>query len=98
VWIISRKRLTEFWKKHSAAEAPLRSWHSVVKAAEWLSFDEVRSTFRSADQYGNCVVFNIGGNNFRLIAAIHYNTGKLFVLHVLTHREYDRGNWKSDCV
>ena len=49
----------------------------------------------TADLVGKFVVFDIGGNKYRLIAAIHYNRGKLFVRHVLTHSEYDEGNWKE---
>lgn len=51
--------------------------------------------FPSADIVGKFTVFDIGGNKVRLIAAIHYNRGKLYIRHVLTHEEYDRGNWKK---
>jgi len=53
--------------------------------------------YPQADQVGRCTVFNIGGNNYRLIAAIHYNTGVVYIRHVLTHAEYDRGAWKKGC-
>ena len=57
-------------------------------------FDDLRATFASADFVGGLTVFNIGGNKYRLIAAIHYNRRKVFIRAVLTHIEYDRGNWK----
>jgi mRNA interferase HigB len=55
----------------------------------------VKATFASADRVGRFVVFDIGGNKFRLIAAIHFNRGKLYVRHVLTHADYDTGKWKQ---
>ncbi|MBI3270723.1 MAG: type II toxin-antitoxin system HigB family toxin [Planctomycetes bacterium] len=57
----------------------------------------MRRAFPSADQVGQCTVFNIGGNKYRLIVVIHFNRGKVFVRHVLTHPDYDRGKWKHDC-
>jgi mRNA interferase HigB len=47
-------------------------------------------------QVGKFTVFNIGGNKFRLIVVVHFNRGKLYVRHVLTHEDYDRGTWKKD--
>ena len=93
--IISRKRLREFWTRHPHAEIPLRAWHQHVRSLEWRDFAAVRATYRSADVVGKSVVFNIGGNKFRLIAEINYSRGKVFVRHVLTHEEYDRGKWKQ---
>ncbi|HEV3384122.1 MAG TPA: type II toxin-antitoxin system HigB family toxin [Gemmata sp.] len=94
--IISKKRLREFWEEHARAKAPLEAWHQVALAAEWESFSDVQKTFSTADQVGKFTVFNIGGNKYRLIAAIHFNRGKLFVRHVLTHAEYDEGKWKNE--
>lgn len=95
--IISRKRLRQFWLLHPAAETPLRGWYHVVKNKLWNSFSAVRATFNSVDVYERCHIFNVGGNNYRIIAAIHYNTHPVFILHVLTHAEYSKGNWKRDC-
>lgn len=53
-------------------------------------------TFPGVDRVGKFTVFNIGGNKVRLIAAIHYNTGKIYIRHVLTHNEYDLGKWKEE--
>jgi mRNA interferase HigB len=106
VHIISHKALIEFWANHLAAESPLQHWYKAVKKTTWSSFGEVRAMFASADQVGNCVVFNVGGNKYRLITAIHYpretpqgrmTEGRVYVLRVLTHKEYDRGAWKEDC-
>jgi mRNA interferase HigB len=94
--IISKKKLREFWEKNPRAKAPLEAWYQVALAEEWESFTDVRSTFKTADQVGKFTVFNIGGNKYRLIAAIYFNRGKLFVRHVLTHAEYDEEKWKEE--
>jgi mRNA interferase HigB len=94
--IISAKALREFWAVHPDAEPSLRAWLKVVEGADWGQFADVRATLRTADQVGKFTVFDIGGNKYRLIAVIHYNRGKLYVRHVLTHADYDRGAWKND--
>ena len=48
-----------------------------------------------ADKVSDLTVFNIGGNKARLIAAIHYNTHRIYIRHILTHKEYDRGSWRK---
>jgi mRNA interferase HigB len=68
----------------------------VAERADWRNFADVRGTYAHADQVGKFTVFNIGGKKYRLIAVDHFNRGKVFVRHVLTHREYDRGSWKED--
>jgi mRNA interferase HigB len=92
--VISKKKLREFWDEHPKARSPLEAWYQVAKHAEWETFAEVRQTFNTTDQVGRFTVFDIGGNKYRLIAVIHFNRGKLFVRHVLTHAEYDQGKWR----
>ena len=93
--VISKKKLREFWERYPKARLPLEAWYQIAKRAKWATFAELRQTFGAADRVGRFVVFDIGGNKFRLIAAIHFNRGKLFVRHVLTHPEYDEGKWKD---
>jgi mRNA interferase HigB len=93
--IISRKRLNEFTGKHPEAKSSLAHWYHLAKRQNFDSFAQLRETFPSADQVGNLTVFNIGGNKVRLIAAIHYNRGKIYVRAVLTHSEYDEQRWKE---
>jgi mRNA interferase HigB len=93
--VMSKKKLREFWQAHPDAEAPLADWYKVVKAARWAKFAVIRATFRSADLVGRCVVFDTGGNKYRLIATLSRGWVKVYVRHVLTHREYDRGSWKG---
>lgn len=56
---------------------------------------DLRRTFNSVDVVDGFYVFNIGGNNVRLVAAVHFNTGRVYVRHILTHAEYDKGGWKK---
>lgn len=99
--IISRRRLREFWnsRKHDAATAQrdLTSWYKPVKAGAWANFGALKQTFGSADAVGNCVVFDVGNNRFRLIARINYHKGILYVLRVMDHAEYDKKAWIDDC-
>jgi len=94
--VIAKKALRTFWKRHPDAERPLKRWFRTVSNADWASFSEMRATYAAADQVGKLTVFDIGGNKYRLIAAIHFNRGKLFIRHVLTHAEYDLGDWKKE--
>jgi mRNA interferase HigB len=95
VHIISRKKLNEFAEKHASASSSLAYWYSLAKRLDFTNYAELRKTFPSADQVGKLTVFNIGGNNIRLIAAIHYNRKKIYVRAVLTHSEYDEQRWKE---
>ena len=94
--VISRKKLRAFWEVHPEARPPLENWFRVARQAGWRSFTDVRATLNSADFVEGKVVFNVGGNKYRLIAAIHYNRQKLYIRHVLTHEEYSSGGWKHD--
>jgi mRNA interferase HigB len=92
--VISRKRLKEAAERHADLEAPLDAWFRIAKKATWTSLVDVRGTFSSADSVGKWTVFNIKGNQYRLIAEINYLFGRIYIRRVLTHAEYDRGGWK----
>jgi len=92
--IISRKALRQFREKHPDSRSSLSRWYKIVSRSEFGSFEELRATFPSADRVGDLIVFNISGNQYRLIASIHFNRGKVYIRHVLSHPEYDRGAWK----
>lgn len=95
--VISQKKLREFWEEWPEAEEPLRAWRRVAEHATWECFGDVRAVYPHADQVGRYTVFNIGGNKFRLVVVIHFDRGKIYIRHVMTHEEYDRGAWKGDC-
>jgi mRNA interferase HigB len=87
----------KFARKHARARSSLNTWYHATLQAQWNSFDDVRKTFRTADLYGECVIFDIGGNNYRLIAKIDYEAKQVSIQTVMTHAEYDREKWKSNC-
>ncbi|MCZ2127944.1 MAG: type II toxin-antitoxin system HigB family toxin [Anaerolineales bacterium] len=93
--IITRKTLIKFWEKHPDSQTALQRWYKIVYRSDFKTFSELRKTFPSADQVGHFIVFNIGGNKYRLIVSIHFNRGKVFIRHVLTHAEYNQGDWKK---
>ena len=90
--IISIKMLREFWQKHPAAEKVLREWHSTVEHIDFKDFNRVRETFNSADYVSPYTIFDIGGNNYRVVVIVRYRFKKVFVHKVMTHREYDDWN------
>jgi mRNA interferase HigB len=98
--IISKRRLREFWERHPDAQSPLETWFKVTEKAHWSDFSDVRSTFASASNVPLycgliAIVFNIGGNKYRLITRIEYRFHVVYVKLVLTHREYDTNKWKD---
>jgi mRNA interferase HigB len=101
VRVISKARLKWFWEVpgRADAEGPLRAWYTHVnsKTIAWRSWGNVRADFPSASGVGNCVVFNIGGNKYRLVTRILYPVQKVFVLKAMTHAEYDEDRWKEEC-
>ncbi len=76
--VITRKRIQEFVAEYPDSQSSLENWYRIVKEAEYASFSELREHFRSADYVDGFVVFNISGNKYRLIAAIHFNSIVVF--------------------
>jgi mRNA interferase HigB len=96
--VISRKRLREFWVAHPEAEAPLAAWYRIARAADWTCFADIRRfAASSADAVGRCVVFNIGGNKYRLVVRVHYASHKVYVVGAYSHAESDEDEWKCEC-
>lgn len=93
--VITRKRLRNFAAQHREAAEPLAIWFGIMTKTDFATFSELKRVFGSVDKVGKFTVFNIGGNKYRLIAAIHYNRKKVYIRHVLTHAEYDRGKWRE---
>jgi mRNA interferase HigB len=90
--IIAVGTLRDFWSHagRGDAEQRLRTWVHIVKAADWSRPTDVKEMFRSADILPNGrVIFDIGGNKYRLVAAVHYRGKRVFVRFIGTHREYD---------
>ncbi len=99
--VISKTRLVQFWESSGCedSEGPLRAWYTHVssKSVDWSHWNDIKVDFATASHVGNCVVFNIAGNKYRLIARVLYSSHKVFILKVMTHRDYDSGKWKEEC-
>lgn len=95
--IISETRLKEAYEKYSDAESSIKAWKKIAKSETWNSFADLKKTSLFApDKVKKFVVFNIGGNNYRLIVYVDYQKGIIFIRHFLTHAEYDKDKWKND--
>lgn len=91
--IIARRTLREFWEQYPDAEEALRAWYHDAKQAEWRTPSEIRQTYANASFIANNrIVFNIRGNKYRLIAALNYDYGILYIRFVGTHNAYDQIN------
>lgn len=93
--VISRKTLRQFWEQHPDSEMPLARWFKIMEQTNFENFSELREVFPSADLVDEWIVFNIGGNKVRLVVLVHFNRSRVYIRHVLTHREYDKGSWKK---
>ena len=98
--VLTLAALRLFWELHPDAEAPLKRWYKTCRKATWRNIAEVRRVFPHADAVpvasGRIVtIFNVGGNNYRVICAMQYPFGRIRILCVLTHAEYDKGKWKD---
>ena len=88
--VIAVGTLKAFWEKHAQAEQPLRAWHDEAKAAKWTTPQDIRDAYASAGFISNNrVVFNIKGNDYRLIVAIAYTVQIVYIKFIGTHAEYD---------
>jgi len=90
-----REKVSDFIDGNLESRASLENWYGIVSKSNFGSFSELRMTFPSADQVSDLTVFNISGNKFRLIAAIHYNRQILYVRDILSHAEYNKNKWRK---
>lgn len=88
--VISNKSLREFAELHPDADFPLQAWRKLMEHASSRSYADLKKLSNSVDRVGNYFVFDIGGNKYRVIAALHFDRQILYVRHVFTHVEYDR--------
>ncbi|GIM55753.1 hypothetical protein CAPN006_01470 [Capnocytophaga canimorsus] len=89
--VIAKKILVDFYTQHADAKTPLEDWYSKVEKAQWSSFAEIKQDFRSVDSVGNKrYVFNIKGNNYRVVALILFVPKTIYIRFIGTHSEYDK--------
>jgi mRNA interferase HigB len=89
--IIALSTLRAFWVKHSDAEKPLRAWYALASRANWKTPADIKEAYRNASfTANNRVIFNVKGNDYRLVVLVRYDRGLMFVRFVGTHRQYDK--------
>jgi len=94
--IIARSALRAFWEKHGDAEIPLKTWYKIVEKAEWNNSHDIKKVYADASIIGaNRIVFNIKGNNYRVVVYIVYKFKKVFIRFVGTHQQYNRIDAKN---
>ena len=92
--IISNSALRAFAAEYPQADAPLKGWRRVVEKNRFANWSELKASFNSVDRVGDLVVFDIGGNKYRLVAYIRFEKQIVYIKAVLTHQEYGKGVWK----
>lgn len=90
--VIARRTLKEFWERHPQAERPIRAWFAVASKARWSDPNDIKRQFGTTVDFvgDNRVIFDLGGNKYRLIVRVSYTFGRVLVKFVGTHSEYDR--------
>ena len=94
--VISYRKLREYGEKHANCKDALDNWYKVSSTLVWENLVEVQAVFPKAEAVGNFTVFNIKGNNYRLIVSIDYEKEIIYIKYILTHAEYDKEQWKND--
>jgi mRNA interferase HigB len=94
--VISYRKLREYGEKHANCKDALDNWYKVASKLVWENLLEVQGVFPKAEAVGNFTVFNIKGNNYRLIVSIDYEKKIIYIKYILTHAEYDKEQWKND--
>lgn len=98
--IVKPVTVESYWARHRDAKVSLQSWVTIAQAAQWSNVNDVRVTYPHADAAkvasgATVTIFNIKGNTYLLITAIHYNTGMVFIRDFMTHAQYSKNQWKD---
>jgi len=91
------EEIEKFARRHATARPAFNRWRRIAEVVSWEDFEDVKRDFPAADKYRACVIFDIAGNNYRLIAKIDYAAEIVAIRKALTHAEYDKEKWKKDC-
>jgi mRNA interferase HigB len=94
--VISKVKLREFWVQHADSQDALNDWYKFASKSDWSNLLDVQKKYPKAEAVGNFTVFNIKGNNYRLIVDIRYSSQTIYIKYILTHTEYDKETWKDD--
>jgi mRNA interferase HigB len=94
--LISIRNLRAIVAQYPNAIKQIEDWYTTVKQSDWQSLTDIRRIYRDTDIVGNFTVFNIKGNDYRLIVGIDYEDRTIYFKYFLTHSEYDKDKWKND--
>ena len=92
--VISRKAIREFSTKHPDSLPSLSNWYAITRRATWKNLIDLQADFASADLVGRRTVFNVAGNKYRLIARVNHRIQRVYILRIMKHDEYSKGEWK----
>jgi mRNA interferase HigB len=92
--VISRKAVHVFGAAHPNSVPSLSDWPAITRKASWRTFADLRVDFGNADLVGRRTVFNISGNKYRMIARVNYQKQRVYILHIMKHTDYAKGEWK----
>jgi mRNA interferase HigB len=98
--VISYRTFREFADENASALGPLKTWHKIASKARWQDIADVKAVYPRADAVGKCTVFNVHGNDFRLVVQIDFEAQVIYIKKVMTHAEYSRKNgklWQKSC-
>ena len=95
--VIARRALKQFWERHPQSEGPVRAWFAVASKARWRTSSDIKRQFGSTVDFvgDNRVIFDLGGNKYRLIVHVSYAFGRMLIKFIGTHAEYDRVNLET---
>jgi mRNA interferase HigB len=94
--ITAKRALVDFWAKHPEAKDKLLAWYKILESCAAKNFTELKQVFPSADYVPEkYTIFDVGGNDYRIITVIHFNTQRVYIRLVATHTEYDRWSQKN---
>ena len=89
--IIALSTLRAFWDRHPDTETPLRAWYALASRANWKTPTDIKAAYRNAIfTANNRVVFNVKGNDYRLVVSVRYDLRLMYIRFVGTHRQYDK--------
>ena len=88
--VLTRRTLRKYWQKNQRAEQPLKVWLQQAERGNWKTPSDVKAVFAAVSFVSDKLVFNIGGNNYRLVARIDYTKRVLKIQFIGTHAEYDK--------
>lgn len=94
--LISNSALVRFAQIHPESTTVLQGWRKVIEKNSFQNWSELKNTFNSVDKVDDLTVFNVGGNKYRIIAFIRFARQIIYIKAVLTHNEYDKGQWKNE--